>query len=357
MTSEEILRCLRGADRAAAFEYLNSELLPRAVERMNRDALPVRLAVFDTDRLPSNQRNLTDVRTRVGNLLEWELGLAVGIEAAVHVNDQLRLVYVVANRFPDFEFRGIDGSRGLRLEVKAVDVVAEEKAANFDTLLKDIRAGCDYVVTMIWRLHRPNGALLRFPYVECAIALDAEHLAKMRDIYWLNTPPPTAASARQGFDLRFPINCSGDAFNKEEGNAGKLMRLFDPRFEKYLPDEIRRSPTLPKYFQLRERIVQGGFRQIAGRLGGAFGGVRVAENFTGTGASIVFERGGRHLVILGDAEKPSRATALAVGGAHRPVAAVLVLNEKFQWSAYREDGVRLGEDRKPEAAERLVRSL
>lgn len=357
MRSEDVLRCLGGTDRPAAFRYLNEELLPRAVAIMNRDALPVRLAVFDADRLPTNQRNLTDVRTRVGSLLEWELGLAISAEVAQYVNGQLQLTYVVANRFPDLELRGPDGSRGLRFEIKAVDVEAEEKAANFDTLIKDIRAGSDYVIVLIWEMHRPPGASLRYPRVGRAVALDAEHLAKMRDFYWLNTPPRGAGSARQGFDLRYPVNCSGDHFSREEGNLGKLMRLFDADFQERLPEDVRLSPTFDMYFQLREQIVARGFMAIAKRLCTAFHGIHVTSDVVGTRSRLVFERDGRHLVVLGDREKPSRADVRAMIEAHGPVAAVVAMNAKFQWSAYRDaiGDATLG--RKPGEAEEFVRSL
>ena len=336
---------------------MNEELLPRAVARMNGGPLPNRLAVFDNDPLPTNQRNLTDVRTRLGNLLEWELGLALAEEVAPHVGAELRLAYVIANRFPDFEFRGPDGGRGIRLEAKAVDVTAEEKAANFDTLLKDIRAGSDFVVTMIWRLHRPDGANFRFPYVETAIALDAEHLAKMRDTYWLHTPPGNVGAARQGFDLRFAVNCSGDAFNKEEGNFGKLMRLFDPRLRPALPEEVRTAPTFDMYYRLRERIVREGLREIAGRLGAAFSGQQEELAFTGTALRAVYHRDGRSLVVLGDSVRPTMASVNAAARSVRRCAAVLTLNEKFQWSAYRDDGVRLAANAKPESAEEWLRSI
>lgn len=351
------LEQLLGRDRERTLAFLNDELLPRAVQRMNQHSLPVRLAVFDSDPLPSNQRNLTDVRTRVGNLLEWELGAAIGSELSPSTAEKLRLAFVVSNRFPDFEFRAADGHRGVRIEVKAVDLVAEEKAANFDTLIKDIRAGQDYVVTMLWRFHRPSGAVFRHPIVECAIAMDAEHLAKMRDTYWLNTPPDSAINARQGFDLRYPVNCSGNSFNKEEGNAGKLMRLFDSSFAPLLPVDVKGCATLGHYFRLRELVIQGGFRVIAQRIGAAYRGVLGSEVIAGTTAKLVFCRNGRNLVVLGDAEKPSRTVALAAARAHRPVCAILVLNEKFQWTAYRDDGVKLGEARKPEEAEELIRYL
>jgi hypothetical protein len=356
MSEVEVER-LMGSDRVRTLGFLNDDLLPRAVRRMNRDALPARLAVFDSDPLPSNQRNLTDVRTRVGNLLEWELGIAISAELAPFTAERLRLAYVVSNRFPDFEFRTSEGLRGVRIEVKAVDLVAEEKAANFDTLIKDIRTGQDYVVVMVWRFHRPERAAFRHPFVENVIALDAEHLAKMRDTYWLNTPPKSAEDARQGFDLRYPVNCSGNAFNKEEGNAGKLMRLFDPAFASLLPSEVRGCATLGHYSRLRELVLQGGFRVIAQRIGVAYRGLLETETLTGTAAHYVYCRSGQRLVVMADAEKPARKAALAAAVGYRNVCAILVLNEKFQWTAYRDDGVRLGEARKPEEAEELIRYL
>ena len=54
-----------------------------------------------SDVVPANQRNLTDVRTRMGVLLEYELGKAITHLLTEEVRKKLSLTYVIANRFPD----------------------------------------------------------------------------------------------------------------------------------------------------------------------------------------------------------------------------------------------------------------
>jgi hypothetical protein len=357
MSKPNLNDMLGGANRDATITYLNDELLPMAVRHLNDVSVPLRMLVFDGDPLPSNQRNLTDVRTRVGNLLEWELGYSISNILRLDAHPEWRLVQVVANKFPDLEFRKTDGTRGIRLEVKAVDVAAEEKSANFDTLVKDIRAGYDYVVTLVWRWHRTAGNCYRHPYVEAVVAMDAEHLSKMRDTYWLSTPPESATIARQGFDLRFAVSCSGANFNQEEGNLGKLMRLFDSGYEAKLPDDVRLASTLNYYYTLKARIVVEGGLDVGRRFGAAWKGVEESRVIDGTRVTIVFCRRGCRFVVVSDSEKPRVATAVEIASSQAGCVGVVALNEKFNWTVYSSDGRRLATGKKPHEAEAYLELL
>src|SRR5581483_7838167 len=56
---------------------LTKDLFPQALLILNDETLPVQFSLFVDDVVPTNQRNLTDVRTRMGVLLEYELGKAI----------------------------------------------------------------------------------------------------------------------------------------------------------------------------------------------------------------------------------------------------------------------------------------
>ena len=64
-------------DPEAVLRYLNEDLIPQAVTLMNNETLPSEVSLFPEDVLPTNQRNLTDVRTRIGILLEYDFAKAV----------------------------------------------------------------------------------------------------------------------------------------------------------------------------------------------------------------------------------------------------------------------------------------
>ena len=250
-------------------ECLKDDLLPKAVKQMNEHMLPreVQLLPDDKLQLPTNQRNLTDFRTRIGTLLEYELAQAINASLPTEVRDAgLVMTYVVANQFPDLAFRTGTGKLGVRFEVKAIQTVAEEKSANFSTLIKDIRKGTDFVVVLLWEWNQHPTKHLEFPRINAVFVMDAYHLAHMRDCYWLNNPPKSLQSARQGFDLTFAVNAKGNSFNEEEHNLGKLMRIFDPNYESYLPAEVRKSETLQIYYQFTKEATRLGLLQIGQKI-------------------------------------------------------------------------------------------
>lgn len=57
-------------DAVKVLRYLDEELVPQAVRIMNEGTLPLTVVLFPDDALPTNQHNLTDVRTHIDILLE-----------------------------------------------------------------------------------------------------------------------------------------------------------------------------------------------------------------------------------------------------------------------------------------------
>ncbi len=87
-------------------QYSDEELIPQAVHIMNNETLPLEAVLFPDDVFPTNQRNLTDIRTRIGLLLEYEFAKAVTTSLPTAVKEQgVALTYVIANQFPDLAFR------------------------------------------------------------------------------------------------------------------------------------------------------------------------------------------------------------------------------------------------------------
>lgn len=138
-------------------QRLRNEYFPEIVDRFNSEDSRRRFGLYQNERIPVNERNLTDVRTRMGVLIEFELArISNELLCSFGINDVF-WSYVVANRFPDLEVRRNTGERLLRLEIKCLQCVAEEKSANFDTLKKDIDPNTDYVVVCLWDWFKDRG--------------------------------------------------------------------------------------------------------------------------------------------------------------------------------------------------------
>ncbi len=315
--------------------YLTDDLLPQAVEMLNKKMLPRAVPLFPGDSLPTNQRNLTDVRTRIGILLEYEFAKAVTASMPAAVREGgIDLTYVVANQFPDLAFRAADGRIGVRFEVKALEAIAEEKSANFSTLIKDIRKDTDFVVILLWEWKQHETEPKQYPHIDGFFVMDAYQLAQMRDCNWLNNPPDQLHLTRQGFDLSFAVNAKGHSFNREEGNLGKLMRIFDPKHEDKLPNSVAQSKTLDTYYRFSEYAVQLGLNNIGQKIAEE-AKARWNSAYTVVSSSLpiclLVHRNQSLLVILGDRHMPSKKAALAAMQNHAADLALL-LNGKFQWT-------------------------
>ena len=322
-------------DPEAVLTYLGEELIPQAISIMNNDTLPLAVALFPNDALPTNQRNLTDVRTRIGILLEYEFAKAVTASLPSAVKEQgVALTYVIANQFPDLAFRAIDGRIGIRFEMKAIETIAEEKSANFATLIKDIRKDTDFVVVLLWEWRQHKSGSKKFPHIDSYFVMDAYQLAQMRDCNWLNNPPAGLQSARQGFDLTFAVNAKAGSYNKEEGNFGKLMRIFDRQHQAMLPDSVSLGKTLERYYLFTEEAARLGLHHIGQEIAEA---AAAQGNFAYSLISDVLpvcflvERNESRLVILGHRHMPNKQQAMAAMQNHTAGLALL-LNEKFQWT-------------------------
>ena len=54
-------------------QWLRTQYFPEIVSRFNHESSRKRFGLYQNEQLPANERNLTDVRTRMGVLIEFEL--------------------------------------------------------------------------------------------------------------------------------------------------------------------------------------------------------------------------------------------------------------------------------------------
>ena len=248
--------------------WLRDDFLPLAKDHLNSVDVRRRIALYAGERIPENERNLTDVRNRVSLIVEYELArIATRLIEDLEIRD-LFWSYVVANRFPDLEVRNSAGRRGLRIEVKCLQSAAEEKSANFDTLRKDVHPRTDFLVVFLWEWKQDGGEVSwdRAPHVERIYVFHAASLAQLRDSYWLNNPPKNLGGGAQGFDLRYAVNCNQGNYNEEEGNYGKLLRLWTADFEHAPHMTPLLERTRDDYLVFQREVVDIGFDNLAARI-------------------------------------------------------------------------------------------
>ena len=260
----EILHVTETPDKIA--KWLRKQYFPEVMNRYNLETSRKRFGLYRNERIPSNERNLTDVRTRMGVLIEFELArLSNEILLELGIEDVF-WSYVVANRFPDLEIRENNGNRLLRLEIKCLQCIAEEKSANFDTLIKDINPNTDFVIVCLWDWDDGGNDTCQWdlaPKLFKMYVFHAYSLAQLRDTYWLNKPPADLGTGYQGFDVRYAVTCTDSVFSKEQGNYGKLTRIWKKDFA-YRPVE---TPALldteAEYIKFQREIIRAGFEILA----------------------------------------------------------------------------------------------
>lgn len=264
----EISNMLKAQNKPAEIaKWLRLKYLPEIRNRFNTDDSRKRFGLYQGENLPSNERNLTDVRTRMGVLIEFEVArISNELLKEYDIND-IFWSYVVANKFPDLEVRENNGNRLLRLEMKALECRAEEKSANFDTLIKDINPNTDFVIVALWEWQNNKSNDYQWdsvPVIFNYYVFNAYMLAKMRDTYWLNNPPKDLGDGYQGFDIRYPVTCKNGIYSKEQGNLGKLTRIWKEDFQ-YIPNDIYElfNDTQKEYIKFLNEIIWTGFEIIS----------------------------------------------------------------------------------------------
>lgn len=267
MDTEEMNEFLGGQKSVQdTLDWLRKKYLPRVQENFNSEDSRKRIALYQGETIPQNERNLTDVRTRMGILIEFELTRISNDLLKQNEIDSLYWTYVVANRFPDLEVRDRTGARKLRLEIKTLQCIAEEKSANFNTLIKDIHPETDYLIVCLWDWNIEKSSNYNWdsaPFIHNIYVFSAYHLAKLRDFYWLNNPPKDLGNSIQGFDARFAVTGKDSIFSKEQGNYGKLMRLWKEDFQYIPPTSSLMKDTIKNYVEFQQEVLWLGFKILA----------------------------------------------------------------------------------------------
>ena len=337
MTKEKLRRHLSGAASASrTLEWLQDRFLPMIVRRLNEVDSRKRLALYGGDRIPENERNLTDFRNRISLIVEYEFARAITTVLKENEINDLFCAYVVANRFPDLEIRHGSGELGLRFEVKCLQSTAEEKSANFSTLRKDLRPSSDFIIVFLWEWLSESTEVWwdRAPYIIRAYVFSASSLATLRDWHWLNSPPSDLGRGYQGFDIRYAVHCRDGCYSEEEGNLGKLLQLW-PDTPKYQPPQSRKlRKTEADYLLFKREVVESGFKTLACQILPQLSAENVVVPLTTYQGNHVGFRCGTIAFLL--AEKVGRGMAkLKRIMNDESIDDVWVLNDRYGWRHFR----------------------
>jgi len=329
--------------------FLNQSLMKACVESVNTSFAKPFISKLPTERLPTRQQNLTDSRTRIGVLLEYSFGLALQREIEANGSTGYRISYVVANRYPDLYIRDASSVPLIRLEMKTLELVSEEKSANFDALVRDVHPERDVLCVLLWEWQTADlaGTPIGFPEVKCGFAFEAYPIAVARDLGWLSQ---RRAGWTKAIDVAGPVVGNETELRKEEVNMGKLMRIMGGGEVQALPKELATHPAVEAYRLFKTIAVTDGLKHNAARLFDEMGIIPSEESdFQHSKEMLTIARGrnpdGDAEVVVAAAGRISRSLLLSYQNKllseNVDKAIIIVFNEKFSWSVYAYDSGRL----------------
>ena len=205
-------------------KYFN-DLLAKAIQRVNADFSPQRLSKRprQAEPLPTNKRQLSSYRTRIGTMLEYALSTEMNAIIKERYGDKYLLTFATAHEYPDFYFRDDTLTALLRIEMKAVDAESDEQAARFSTPTKLIDADKDMLLLIGWEwtdLEQDEKIIGEFPHIFAGVILSAGEIATERDVRLEITKGKI-----EGEKVLVYSEKKRD-FVPDPGNYGKLWRII-----------------------------------------------------------------------------------------------------------------------------------
>ena len=205
-------------------KYFN-ELLAEAIQRVNTSFSPQRLSkrTRQVEPLPTDKRQLSSYRTRIGTMLEYALSTEMNAIIKERYNDKYLLTFATTHEYPDFYFRDDTLTLLLRIEMKAVDAESDEQAARFSTPTILIDADKDMLLLIGWRwqdLEQDEKIIGEFPSIFAGVILSADEIAKERDVRLEITKGKIEG------EKVFVYSEKKKEFVLDPGNYGKLWRII-----------------------------------------------------------------------------------------------------------------------------------
>lgn len=200
-------------------------ILKEAVEKVNKEFSPRRLSKLprEIEPLPSEKRQFSSYRTRIGTMLEYAIGTAIDQLLEAKYGMGLSLTFAPAHEYPDFFLRNDTLAMLMKIEMKAVDADSDEQAARFSTPTHLIDPAKDLLLLVGWEwtdLTRANQVVGEFPYIFASVILPAGEIAKERDERLLIT-----GGKVDGEEVYVYSKKKGE-YVSDPGNYGKFWRII-----------------------------------------------------------------------------------------------------------------------------------
>lgn len=256
MSNESDLRTLgdKIANGEASIDEITlfiNALLPIAVDRVNSLFSPRQLVKRDrtAEPLPTNKRQLSSYRTRIGTMLEYALSKHMDDLISDTFGSDLRLTFAVAHEYPDFFVRDAILGKRVQIEMKAVDADSDEQSARFEVLSTLINAQEDVVVLVGWAWRNDildNRTNCEYPEIFSYVVVPAIELARERD------QSVILRGGRVGKDGIFvPSKKTPGKLVPDPHNAGKILRLVHQTRK---ADLFQLSKHIQAYLQFVESV-------------------------------------------------------------------------------------------------------
>jgi hypothetical protein len=206
-------------------KYFN-DLLAEAVAEVNGEFGPRRLAKAprQIEPLPTDTRQLSSYRTRIGTMLEYAISTAMSRLLRQRYGDKYLLTFASALQYPDFFLRDSTLTLLLKIEMKAVDAESDEQAARFEAPTVWIDNQRDMLLLIGWEwqdlVGQSGKAIGEYPFIFASVVLPAGEIAEERDIRLRIT-----GGKIEGDEVYVPSRKRPGEFVLDPRNYGKLWRL------------------------------------------------------------------------------------------------------------------------------------
>ena len=239
--------------------YFNT-LLTEAVAEVNANFSPQHLAKSSRqiEPLPTDTRQLSSYRTRIGIILEYALSTTMARLLNEKYDNQYLLTFATSHEYPDFYLRDNTFSALLRIEMKAVDADSDEQAARFSTPTIWIDPLKDLLLLVGWEwkdiVSEDQEVIGEFPCIFASLILPAEEIARERDKRLAIT-----GGKIEGEQVYVYSKKKAD-WVPDPGNYGKFWRIVHTTRQ----DSKELSNTIRKFMDFLEQVDQ---RSPRNRLG------------------------------------------------------------------------------------------
>lgn len=202
------------------------ELVAIAAKSINEDFSPRRLVKGSrqVEPLPTDTRQLSSFRTRIGTMLEYALSTEIDEIIRGHNGEGFYFTFAVSHEYPDFYLRDNTLASVLRIEMKAVDAESDEQAARFGVPTADIENENDLLLLVGWeweKIYSEEVEIGEYPHIFTSLVIPAKDIVEERD-----KRLKIAGGKIDGRKVLVPKRGQPDIFVPDQGNYGKFWRLI-----------------------------------------------------------------------------------------------------------------------------------